>query len=287
MPEPPEFESLAVLLRRIGALLFGGPPVASFSVQEIYDRLGEDSPSIDLALKKMERSELILLDLRGPRISLLGTGRATFAENAIAEVVLGRDYIAKRYRSAIVHIIVKGQGGDESGGTGFFTAYPSNSIATAAHVVNGRRIIRVIGSENNEIPYIPSEVNMGKADLDIALMKCPTPPDCEPIRIEWKPRRASPLADLIVFGYPKIAGIHPGLHHSTAQLHQIGTKYPSEPGRDSLVISATQPGCSGGPVMDARGFAIGIVEQENILQLEAGANSYFCATPAHYLSELM
>ena len=95
----------------------------------------------------------------------------------------------------------------------------------------------------------------------------------------------SPLAELIVFGYPKIAWIRPGLHHSTAQLHQTGIKYPSE--RDSLIISATQPGCSGGPVVDARGFAIGIVEQENILQQEAGVNSFFCATPAHYVKELV
>ena len=72
---------------------------------------------------------------------------------------------------------------------------------------------------------------------------------------------------------------------STAQLHQTGIKYPSE--RDSLIISATQPGCSGGPVVDARGFAIGIVEQENILQQEAGVNSFFCATPAHYVKELV
>lgn len=286
MPEPPEFDSMANLLRRIGALLYGDPLLASFSVQEIYDELEEDQLSVDSALRRMERSELILLDLRGARIGLLGHGKATFAQDAIAEVVLGRPYIAKRYSPAVVHIIVESEEGDESGGTGFFTSYPTNAIVTAAHVVQGRKIIRLIGNDNNEIPYVPCNPRLAPAgNLDIAIIECQTPRDLEPIPVEWNPRVTEPLSELIVFGYPKIAGIRPGLHHSTAQLHQIGSKYLS--GRDSLVISATQPGFSGGPVIDLRGFAIGIVEQENILQQAAGANSFYSATPAHYLSELV
>lgn len=285
MPEPPEFESMATLLRRIGALLYGAHSVPSFSVQEIYDKLDEDQMSVDSALKRMERSELIALDLRGARIGLLGYGRAAFAQNAIAEVVLGRPYIAKRYSSAVLHIIVENEEGDESGGTGFFTCYPANSIATAAHVVEGRKIIRLIGSDDNEIPYVPGNPRLASAgSLDIAIIECQTPRDLEPIRVEWNPRVTDPLSELIVFGYPRIAGIRPGLYHTTAQLHQIGSKYPSD--RDSLVISATQPGFSGGPVIDLRGFAIGIVEQENISEVAAGAKSFYSATPAHYLSEL-
>ena len=38
--------------------------------------------------------------------------------------------------------------------------------------------------------------------------------------------------------------------------------------------------------MILRGFAIGIVEQENKLKLRAGANAYFSATPAIYLPDL-
>jgi len=64
------------------------------------------------------------------------------------------------------------------------------------------------------------------------------------------------------------------------------TCYPSL--RDSLIISSTtHPGCSGGPVLDFRGFAVGVIEQENTLELRAGANAYFGATPAHYLREMV
>jgi len=286
MPEPPEYEESAVLLRRISELLYTGPQRSEpFPVQEIYENLTGHGLSIDAALKKMERSELISLDLRGAQIDLLGYGRATFAQNAIAEVVLGRTYIARKFSRAVVHVIVEKADGGESGATGFFVSDPLNSLVTAGHVVRGRKILRLLDDSARELPLESASVRLGPDDLDIAIIECPTPSDLEPIRVEWKPRVASPPADLIVLGYPKIAGVYPGLHHLTAQLQQVAIEYPS--GYDSLIISATQPGCSGGPVLDMRGFAIGIVKQENRLQQEEGTSSFFSATPAHYLSNLI
>lgn len=286
MPEPPEYEESAVLLRRIAELLYTGPQRSEpFPVQEIYDSLSSHGLSIDAALKKMERSELISLDLRGAQIDPLGYGKATFGQNAIAEVVLGRAYIARKYSRAVVHIIVEKADGGESGATGFFVSDLPNSLVTAEHVVRGRKILRLLDDNEREVPCESPNVRFGPDGVDIALVECPTPSDVEPIRVEWKPRVASPPADLIVLGYPKIAGVFPGLHHLIAQLQQVAIEYPS--GYDSLIISATQPGCSGGPVLDMRGFALGIVKQENRFDHEEGTSSFFSATPAHYLSKFV
>jgi hypothetical protein len=286
MPDPPEYEESAALLRRIAELLYTGPQRSEpVPVQEIYDKLGGHGLSIDAALKKMERSELISLDLRGAQIDPLGHGKLTFAQSAIAEVVLGRTYIARKFSRAVVHIIVQKEDGGESGATGFFVSDPPNSLVTAEHVVRNRKILRLLDDSDREVPCESPKAHLGPDDLDIAIIECRTHPDVEPIRIEWKSRAASPPADLIVLGYPKIAGVYPGLHHLTAQLQQVAIEYPS--GYDSLIISATQPGCSGGPVLDMRGFAIGIVKQENRLENEEGVSSFFSATPAHYLSKLV
>jgi hypothetical protein len=286
MPEPPEYERQAVLLRRIGTLLYGGPtPREPFTVEAVYSALGEDELVVDSALKKLERAEVISLDLRGARIGLLGNGRSLYASNAIAEAVLGRDYIAKRLAPAVVHIIVKNSLGDESGATGFFPSFPWNSIITAAHVLSGRTLEKVICNDGNEIsPERPAQPLYGPDGLDLAIIHCQMPAGVDPIPLDWKPGGTFPLAELIVLGYPRIAGVHPGLHHATAQLHQIGRKYSE---RDSLIISSSQPGCSGGPVLDTRGHAIGVVEQESISEEQGRVTSFFSATPAHYLSELM
>ena len=107
-----------------------------------------------------------------------------------------------------------------------------------------------------------------------------------PIRIEWRRDVLRPPQNLLVFGYPPYPNHEPALHHSRAELHAI----PKRIGRDkeSLVISSvTRPGFSGGPVLSDRGMVIGVVEQENVGQVE-GANPliYISATPARYCSEL-
>ena len=287
MPEPPEYERQAALLRRIGALVYGDPRRSGpFSVEEIYRAMDrEDELAIDAALKKLERAEVISLDLRGAKVGLLGHGRSLCASGAIAEVVLGRDYIAKRLGPAVVHIIVKNSSGDESGATGFLPAFPWKSLVTAAHVLREKTLVKIVCSDGSEIRREHCDPPLyGPDDLDLAIVRCEPPTGVDPIPIEWRKRSASPLADLITFGYPRIAWVQPGLHHATAQLHQTATRYSQ---RDSLIISSAQPGCSGGPVIDERGYVIGVIEQENISEELGKTTSFFCATPAHYLAELM
>jgi hypothetical protein len=288
MSEPVEYAGKAVLLREIAKLVYGLPRQATeaIPIEDVYDALPEERASaIDSALKKMDALELISLELKKPSIRTLGHGKACFEQNCVPEVILGADYIAKKYRKAIVHIIIERSDGVESGGTGFFWADYLHQLVTAGHVVNGHRIKRIEDSDGNSIAFTGEQVKVGPPDLDLAMVACEMPAGVEPLRVEWKINAVSLGAGLIVFGYPKIAFHHPSLYQSRAELHAIPRRYSSP--RDSLIISGTHPGCSGGPVVDLRGFAIGVIEQENVIEHQSGANVYFSATPACYLRELI
>jgi hypothetical protein len=284
MPEPQDYEESAALLRQVAAFLYGSSkPRPSITLEELYAGLGLDNLAVDPLLKKMESNGLISLDLRGLRMGFLGKGKVSFERDCIAEVALGRDYITKKYMAAVVHIIVEDAEGQEAGGTGFFAADPRDRIVTAAHVVSGRRIKRIDDRLGNQLPFRDGRT-MAPGDLDLATIECGMPSDVEPIRVELEENAASLGAELIVFGYPKVASHMPSLYTSKSELHSIPKRYPSP--RDSLIISSTtHPGCSGGPVIDLRGFAIGVIEQENTLEMRTGASTFFGATPAHYLKE--
>jgi hypothetical protein len=284
MSEPLEYANKAALLRDIAEFLYGRARDC-IAVDDVYKALPlERSEAIDFALKKMDALELISLQLREPVVRTLGYGKTCFEQGCVPEVILGADYVAKKYRGAVVHIIVEGDAG-ESGGTGFFWADHPDHIATAGHVVSGRKILRIEGNDGSSIPVVSGDFRVGSGDLDLAVLECKLPGSVQPIRVEWRPDAVSLGAQLIVFGYPKIAFHHPSLYQSKAELHSTPKRYASP--RDSLIVSGTHPGCSGGPVIDHRGFAIGVVEQENIIEQKAGTNTYFSATPTRYLRELV
>ena len=287
MPEPPEYAGRAVLLGNIGRFIYGSlPQREAIPMDDVYEAfLSEEMSAVDSAVKKMETHDLLLLQLKGPTIRPVGHGKACSEQNCIPELVLGRDYIYKKFGAAVVHIIVLDANDEESGGTGFFSGDFPDQIITAAHVLEGRTVKNVQNFLGEEIPISGDAVTMGRDGLDLAALKCHMPAGIEPIRIEWKPSALAPGSGLTVFGYPKIAGHRPSLYHATAELHSIAQKY--SPPRTSLIISSTHPGCSGGPILDSRGFAIGIIEQENALEQKAGVSAYFSATPAYYLRELV
>ena len=284
MPEPPEYERQAVLLRRIATALYGLPrPEPMVPLEELYAKFpNENSSEIDSLLKRMETRDLLALDLRGARIGLLGHGRARHEQNCVAEIVLGAQYIISKYKPATVHIVVKGTDTDESNGTGFFSADLPHTIITAAHIAE-RKILRIESAFGAEIPF-GGAVKLPPDDLDLAILDCEMPSGIEPIRVEWSSGALSEGAELRVFGYPPVGGHFPGFYQSKAELHGILSRYSR---RKSLLISGTYPGCSGGPVMDLRGFAIAVTEQENIQELSTKVSAFFGATPLHYLRELL
>ena len=285
MSEPPEYASKAALLRNIAEFFYGSRQGDPIPLDDVYVAFpGEREGLIDWALKKMDAFELVSLQLKKPLVGMLGFGKSCFEQDCIPELILGPDYVSKKYRSAVVHIIVEGRDG-ESGGTGFFWADHANQIVTDAHVVRDRKILRIEDCYRNPIRFDNGAVRIPSDDLDLAVLECEMPGSIEPIKVEWRLEAAAPGVKLIALGYPKIALHHASLSQSSAELHSISQKYSSS--RDSLLISGTQPGYSGGPVIDLRGFAIGVIEQENTFEHKGGMNAFFSATPTYYLRELV
>lgn len=286
MPDPQEFDNAASLLRRTAAALYGSSSLEpSVALERIYEAMPQENDlGVDAALKSMDRHDLLTLSLRTARIGRTGYGRAIFEQGCIPEVVLGFDYVAQKYKPAAVHVIVEGTNTPETGGAGFFCADFPGTIVTAAHIAKCQ-ILRVEDLSGTTLPP-PGKPVVPDGDLDLALVPCQMPAGLDPIRVEWSQDAISDGAELLLFGYPKIALHLPSLYQARGQLHAVSSNYTTK--RSSLIISRiAYPGCSGGPVIDRRGFAVGVVEQDNSFEGETGTTSFFGATPAHYLKKFL
>ncbi len=197
---------------------------------------------------------------------------------------MGLEYVCDRYSGAVVHVIVSGVNGENSG-SGFFCADYLGWIVTAAHVVRNRQILRIMNRDNNKIAEGPLDAVFAD-EPDLALIRCDPPAGLIPVRVEWRKEVIKPMDRLLVLGYPPIPNLLPNLDHVSAEVRQVTKDWREK--WDSLVISSkTHPGSSGGPVLSHRGRAIGVVEQENSGErLGQPTIQAFTAVPTRYLLEL-
>ena len=112
------------------------------------------------------------------------------------------------------------------------------------------------------------------------------PEDVIPLRIEWDIAEIRELDEVLLLGYPPVAGHNPVLVHAIGEISAMPKRLDAQ--RRSLIISrVTEPGYSGAPVISRRGYAIGIVERENELVRKDGHPSIFIsASFALYLREI-
>ncbi len=252
-------------------------------VDELHANLaGHNQLDVDYALHVLRQADLIRSTFQGDFVQITPDGRAAVDDNAVLALALGPEYIVESSSAATVHIIVRGENQEESGGSGFFCGDYPGWIVTAAHVIRGREILRIEDQNGTVISDGPRETLIARNGVDIGAARCPSPQNTTPLQIEWNQQFIRPMGTLVVLGYPPYPYHHPALHHATAELHSR----PKRLGSDlvSLIIaSVTRPGFSGGPVLNERGRVIGIVEQENTLEREHQQPiTYFSAIPAEY-----
>jgi S1-C subfamily serine protease len=278
---------LVELIQLVTTYLNNRPREELVRLPLIYGALaGREAVEIDEVLDLLKGQRLVRATFQGDAVQLTPDGRTAVADGCVPELILGGQYVAERLGPAVVHVVVETANQDETGGSGFFCADYPGYIATGAHVVQNRQILRIENHAREVVAQGPLTAVVGPNSVDIALIRCQQPANLVPIRIEWRREILRPLDGLLIFGYPPYPNRLPTLHHSRAELHAVTQDFRNE--RDSLIISSvTRPGSSGGPVLSERGFAIGIVDQENMGErLGERPINFFTATPTRYFREL-
>lgn len=236
-------------------------------------------------LQRLDACRLLRLAIGGGTVNATIKGKEAYEVNAIAELAFGEAYIAYRYRSAVVHIVVHNPAdGQESGGTGFFTNDPVNRIVTARHVIQGRTIVRIEDANGVVIPNVGA-IQLWGGPLDLALIECQIPGGVNPLRIEWREEATRELDKVLILGYPPFAGHQVALLNASGQITAKALQL-SEEKRYSLMISIAAPGCSGGPVISESGSVVGVVSQENTLAQGAANITFVSAVLSCYLRDV-
>jgi len=289
MSEQPQVRDPAELLTLVSKFLYGTVRAgAQVNLAEIYDRFPElNAAQVDDTLQRLSGKQLIQVSFPGQLVQLVLEGKQAYESASIAELVLGEQYISEKYRSAVVHIIVRTPDGDEKGGTGFFVDDFPGWLVTAWHVVgHGNEILRIESDDGTIIQHAECERRGGSDDLDLTLLSCPKQDCVIPLRIEWREDMSRPLDKVLVFGYPPFAGHEVQQFVATGEINSKPRRLRQQ--QQSLIISANiRGGCSGGPVVSEAGLVLGVIVQDNELQREAEAIKYVTATPSYYLRQIL
>jgi hypothetical protein len=282
---PPKIELIDSVTRYLYESLYPNDEASTGAIQAAMPQY--EIAQIDTVVDKLADHEIVRLDRRRDTVGITGRGKELYSLRCIPEVVLGLPFCRWKYERAVVHVIVPGNDGGESAGTGFFVDDPRDYVVTNRHVVAQQRVIRVNDIDGAPICDETAVVVFGPEDLDLALIRCPTPPAVLPLRIDWSENdAASALEDILVLGYPRLALHHPALFAATGQVSMYASQFFA---RKSLVLTRiAAPGCSGGPVISSKGLVIGIVMGDSEVHTTAGVpDTMLCAVPGHYLSELL
>lgn len=281
---------IAQNLERLAEALYGLPRDAiEVPIREINDALRDlGDGDVEQLLQQMRQTGLVQILLAGDVIRLNAAGKLAHSSRCTSELVLGEQFIGSKYRNSVVHIIVRNELGDESGGTGFFVSEPENRIVTAGHIFDGHRLVRIEDISGNIVADGEVDIQIAGGRLDLATIRCDQPAGVTPFRIAWGDNTVSELERILIFGYPPFAGHNVALVSASTQIIALAP-LTGEPGKHSLIVPRlAAPGCSGGPVVNKAGLVVGVVSRDNILERAHPPQftTYISATPASYLQEL-
>ena len=235
------------------------------------------------------KNDIVDWEQKDQILKINGNGKVLYARDCVPEVVLGLPFCAWKYERAVVHVIVPGTDQDEAAGTGFFLDEPPGCLITNLHVVERGRVLRIIDNKGDQICGETREITLHPNDQDLALVRCTTPPACLPLRIDWEEHDAVfPLDEVLILGYPKIPMHLPTLMPSQAQVCAYAKQFSRDDRKSLILTKVGGPGSSGGPVINSKGFVIGVVSAEPTAATQDGTvGTLLAAVPALYINDLL
>lgn len=186
---------------------------------------------------------------------------AESAASAAADRQAGREAMIAKVRQSIATIEVTGRDGNQLGmGTGFVID-SGGLIATNFHVIEEGRPIRVEMASGRQLPVLAIEAS--DRTLDLAVIR---------VDVDQRPLTALPLSDakelpqgaeVIAFGNP--------LGLSNSVVAGIVSAVREIDGREMIQLAMPiQRGNSGGPLVDAEGSVLGIVNMKSAVDDNLG-----------------
>ena len=186
--------------------------------------------------------------------------------------------LLQRRRGGVALLEVR-SGGETNMGTTF--ALDADTLVTAGHVLKDSvTMMSPSGHLSLESAYFHLT---GRARVDAALVPCTH--GLAPIQVD---RRLPEAGEAVaVIGYASIPGAHPELGIYPGTVDTVRDNYP----RDLKLIYISVPpagGLSGGPLIDCRGRAVGVVIQSQFERTgpEVPGREFFTVLPIRYALEV-
>lgn len=189
--------------------------------------------------------------------------RAAYGEYEF--VANGFAAIANALSPAVLPVIVTDNKGNEDCGTAFF-AGNGNTLFTARHVVEGMKEVRIPTPSGQPLKILKVLFHPDPS-LDVAVISVDshTIHNLKPLQTS----RGSVLDDVLCVGYPPIPGfesvksfekaeINSSIRRSTGQIVGDEKSYLDDT-RYFLLNTAVKGGSSGGPVINAKGYVVGML----------------------------
>jgi S1-C subfamily serine protease len=250
---------------------------------------------LDRAFLKLENELLVEPyrkdeNLATPLREVTALGAELVAEGSHIEYLGGLPTVVRRWRSSVAMIYNPSGAGV---GTGFLVA-PS-VVATAAHVVEDLPTFRVwfdgVGHVEHVGIQVPKTRRKGAGpDLDVALIKLGSAVAATPVRLA---RDCEVLDPVVALGYPLVPQAHEKEAPLLATSGEVSAVVKLRSDFDVVIVSClVRGGHSGGPVLNRRGQAIGVVSG-NLFQ-DASAKGggdmelgFPTVVPAEWLDDLL
>jgi hypothetical protein len=306
-------------LKQLFDLIYGSNPATEkHSVIVLRSSFpAEDEILIDDYLNKLSQLGLLGVSTFQHVVQKTPRGKQAFDLDCVCEIVLGEEYIDAKYRSSVFHLILEKDDGTEVGGTAFLSREFPRSLITALHVIYDLKLLadlKIVGLEDHEGKRLDVKITNRRypsdPKLDLAFLDLDdAAPGAVGFQIAWD---SVPLTDefgsyspnsspsgrrgekVSIFGFPPTPFHYPSLFRFNAEIESRSRDYSN---RDSLMLSKSRPGCSGGPVVDSKGMVVGIVSDlSHLAEDSTGAlkqpkarnqdGNFIAAVPSGYLSEI-